>query len=268
VARDAFWELERAGWDRASARYEECWSDTSVFVEALLDDAVVTAGTRLLDIACGPGIVSRAAAERGAVPTGVDVAPGMVEQARSRRPDLEFVEGDALALPFADASFGAVTMNFGILHLSDPDTAVAEAARVLAPGGRFAFTAWLEEGNAVAEIVSAAVDAHAAPVELPEGPPFFRFADAEECRRVLEAAGLDGGTFRTETITHDWQVPTAELLFEAEFDAGVRTAAVLRAQSPERQEAIAQAMADGVRRHADGDRFVLPIVARVASAAR
>ena len=268
MARDAFWELERAGWDRASARYEECWSDTAVFAEALLDAAAATAGMRLLDVACGPGIVSRAAAERGAVPTGVDVAAGMVEQARSRRPDLAFVEGDALALPFPDASFDAVTMNFGILHMSDPDTAVAEAARVLVPGGRFAFTAWLEEGNAVAAIVSAAVDAHAVPVELPEGPPFFRFADAEECRNVLAAAGLDGGTFRTETIAHDWQVPTAELLFEAELEAGVRTAAVLEAQSPERLEAIAQAMADGVRRHAAGDRFVLPIVARVASAAR
>ena len=139
---------------------------------------------------------------------------------------------------------------------------------MLAPGGRFAFTAWLEEGNAVAGIVAAAVVAHAVPVDLPEGPPFFRFADPEECRRVLDEAGLDSKTFRTETISHAWEVPTAELLFEAELHAGVRTAAVLKAQSPERLEAIGQAMTDGVRRHADEDGFVLPIVARVASAAR
>jgi hypothetical protein len=139
---------------------------------------------------------------------------------------------------------------------------------VLVPGGRFAFTAWIEEGNAVAEIVFGAVDAHALPVELPEGPPFFRFADPDECRRALGDAGLDSETFRTETITHAWRVPTAELLFEAELNAGVRTAAVLQAQSPERLEAIREAMAAGVRRHADGDGFVLPIVARVASATR
>jgi SAM-dependent methyltransferase len=268
VARDAFWELERTGWDRASARYEECWSDTTVFVEHLLDGAAVAEGARLLDVACGPGIVSRAAAARGAVPTGVDVAPGMVAQARSRRPDLEFVEGDALALPFPDESFDAVTMNFGILHLSDPDTAVAEARRVLVPGGRFAFTAWVREGNAVAGVVETAVDAHASPVDLPEGPPFFRFADPDECLRVLEQAGFDGATFRTATISHSWRVPTAELLFEAELHAGVRTAAVLEAQSPERLEAIRHAMTAGVRRHAEDGEFVLPIVARVAWAAR
>ena len=266
--RDAFWELERAGWDRASARYEECWTDTTVFVEALLEAAAVTRGTHLLDVACGPGIVSEAASARGAEPVGLDVAPGMVERARRRCPALTFVEGDALALPFPDGSFDAVTMNFGILHLSDADTAVSEAARVLAPRGRFAFTAWVEEGNAVAEIVAGAVNAHAAPVELPEGPPFFRFADPDECRRVLDEAGLDLDTFRTETITHAWHVPTADLLFEAELHAGVRTAAVLKAQSPARLDAIRQAMADGVRRHVDGDGFVLPIVARVASAAR
>jgi SAM-dependent methyltransferase len=268
MARDAFWELERAGWDRASVRYEECWTDTTVFVENLLDGAVVAEGTRLLDVACGPGIVSRAAAERGAVPTGVDVAPGMVEQTRSRRPDLAFVEGDALALPFPDESFDAVTMNFGILHLSDPDTAVAEARRVLVPGGRFAFSAWVQEGNAVAEVVEAAVDTHALPVDLPEGPPFFRFADPDECRRVLEEAGFDGGTFATATIWHSWRVPTAELLFEAELHAGVRTAAVLRAQSPERLDAIREAMTAGVQRYAEDGEFVLPIVARVSRAAR
>jgi SAM-dependent methyltransferase len=268
VQRDAFWELERSGWDRASARYEECWTDTMVFVEALLDAAEVRAGTRLLDVASGPGFVSEEAAARGAEPVGLDVAPGMVERARGRCPALTFVEGDALALPFPDESFDAVTMNFGILHVSEPERAVAEAHRVLAAGRRFAFTAWLEEGNAVAEVVGAAVDAHALPVELPEGPPFFRFGDPDECRRVLEEAGFDAGSFRTETIAHDWRVPTAELLFEAELNAGVRTAAVLRAQPAARLEAISDAMAAGVRRHADGDGFSLPIVARVASAAR
>jgi SAM-dependent methyltransferase len=266
--RDAFWEFERTGWDGASARYEECWTDTPVFAEALLDAAEVVAGRRVLDVACGPGFVSEAAAARGADPIGLDVAAGMIERARLRRPDLTFVEGDAQGLPFEDASFDAVTMNFGILHLSQPEAAVAEARRVLVPGGRFAFSAWIAEGNAVVEIVEAAVEAHAAPVDLPEGPPFFRFADPEECRRVLAGAGFDAGSFRTETVAHPWSVPTAELLFEAELHAGVRTSAVLREQQAERLQAIREAMAEGVRRHADGDEFVLATVARIASAAR
>jgi SAM-dependent methyltransferase len=266
VAGDAFWEFERAGWDRAAARYEECWTDTSLFVEPLLDAAGVQAGVRLLDVACGPGYVSEAAAARGAEPVGVDVAPAMLERARLRCPGSTFVEGDAQRLPFDDGSFDGVAINFGVLHFSDPEAAIAEAHRVLVPAGRLAFTVWVAEGNAAAEIVDDAVAAHAVPVELPEGPGYYHFADADECRRTLAEAGFDA--FRTETVDAVWRVPTAELLFEAELDAGVRTSAVLRAQPPERLEAIRVAVVGGVRRYADGDDFALPVVARVISARR
>jgi SAM-dependent methyltransferase len=264
---DAFWEFERAGWERAAASYEECWTDTELFVEPLLDAAAVGEGTRLLDVACGPGYVSEAAAARGARPVGVDVAGAMVERARLRCPGLTFVEGDAQRLPFDDASFDAVTMNFGILHLSEPEAALREARRVLAAGGRYAFTAWVLEGNAADEIVDAALAAHAVPVELPEGPDFYGFADDETCRRALADAGFDADAFRLETVAPLWRVPTAELLFEAQLNAGVRVGSVLRAQPPERLEAIRADIVAGVRRYADGDEFALPLVARVVSAA-
>jgi SAM-dependent methyltransferase len=266
MVRDPFWEFEREGWERAAARYEECWTDTELFVDPLLNAAGVRAGSRLLDLACGPGFVSEAAAQRGAEPVGLDFAPAMVERAKSRCPALRFVEGDAQQLAFPGASFDAVTMNFGILHLSQPEAALSEARRVLAPGGRFAFTAWVEEGHAADEIVAAALAAHAAPVQVPEGPAVYRFADADESRRALAQAGFDAGSFRAETMTVRWRVPTAELLFEAQLRAGVRIGAVLRAQPPERLEAIRAAIVEGVRRYADGEVFTLPIVARVVSA--
>jgi ubiquinone/menaquinone biosynthesis C-methylase UbiE len=81
---------------------------------------------RLLDVVCGPGYVSEAAEARGAEPVGVDVAEAMIELARRRLPDLEFVVGDAQRLPLADRSFDVVTMNFGILHLAEPTRAIAE----------------------------------------------------------------------------------------------------------------------------------------------
>jgi SAM-dependent methyltransferase len=264
VSGDAFWEFERDGWERAAARYEECWTDTLLFVEPLLDAAGVRAGSRLLDLACGPGLVSQAAAARGARPVGLDVAAAMVERARLRCPEWTFVEGDAQRLEFADGSFDAVTMNFGILHLSEPDVALAEARRVLAPGGRLAFTAWIAEGNAQDEITDAAIAQHGVAVDVPEGPPVYRFADPEECRRTLAAAGFEA--VRIDTVTVLWRVPSPGRLFDAQLHAGVRTAAVLRAQPPERLEAIRAAMADGVRRYAEGDEFVLPIAARLVSA--
>jgi SAM-dependent methyltransferase len=265
---DAFWEFERSGWERAAARYEECWTDTGLFVEPLLDGACVGEGSGLLDVACGPGYVSEALAARGAEPVGLDVAVVMVERARRRCPGFMFVVGDAQQLPFGDASFDAVTMNFGILHLSRPESALAEAHRVLVPGGRFAFTAWVAEGNAAAEIFDTAVATHAVPVRLPEGPPYYRFADVGECRRALAEADFDVDSVRIETVTELWRAPTAELLFEAELRAGVRTGAVLAAQPPERQEAIRAAIVEGVRRYADGEELALPIVARVIGASR
>jgi hypothetical protein len=102
--------------------------------------------------------------------------------------------------------------------------------------------------------------------KLPEGPPFYRFADPDECRRALAEAGFDTDSFAMETVSALWRVPTAELLFEAELHAGVRTSAVLRAQPPDRLEAIRTAMAEGVRGYTDGEEFALPIVARVISA--
>jgi hypothetical protein len=59
MSADEFWEFERAGWDAAAAHYEECWSDTGLFIEPLLDAAGVDAGTRLLDLACGPDLRGR-----------------------------------------------------------------------------------------------------------------------------------------------------------------------------------------------------------------
>src|ERR687898_361449 len=82
MSSDAFAEFERAGWERAAPRYEEYWTDTVLFVKPLLDAAGVRAESRLLDVACGPGFVSEAAAARGAHPVGVDIATAMVEPAR------------------------------------------------------------------------------------------------------------------------------------------------------------------------------------------
>jgi SAM-dependent methyltransferase len=265
---DAFAEFERAGWEQVAARYEEYWTDTALFAEPLLDAAGVRAGSRLLDVACGPGVVSDAAAARGAQPVGVDIATAMVDRARMRRPDLSFEVGDALQLPFPDASFDAVTMNFGILHVSQPARALAEAHRVLVPGGRFAFTSWVAEGNAEDEITEAAVAAHAIAVDEPEGPSYHVFADPAEGRRALEACGFDTDSLLIDTVTVVWRVPSADFLFQAQLHAGVRTGAALRAQPPERLEAIGAAMADAVERYADGDAFALPISARLISAAR
>jgi ubiquinone/menaquinone biosynthesis C-methylase UbiE len=133
---DAFDAFESAGWQRAAPRYDEFIARlTGGTVEKLLDAARVGSGMRVLDVATGTGLAAGAAANRGAQVVGVDVVAEMVEQARSLYPELEFVEGDVHALPFADNSFEAVVCNFGLLHFGRPEDAASELARVLAPTG-------------------------------------------------------------------------------------------------------------------------------------
>jgi ubiquinone/menaquinone biosynthesis C-methylase UbiE len=266
---DPFWEFERSGWKRAAAHYEDAWSAaTRAFCEPLLDAAGVRAGTHLLDVACGPGYVSGAALERDAEVVGLDVAEEMVELARERYPAGGFVTGDAHVLPYDDESFDAVTMSFGIHHVTDPEQVFAEAARVLRSGATYAFTSWTgASDHAPAAIVQLAVEPLAEPPDLPPGPDFLRFSDRSECEAVLPAVGFAPGSVRFDTVRASWRIPSAVHLFEAQLEGGVRVSAVLRAQPPELLERIREAMIEETRRYETSDgSCVLPIAAHVVSA--
>jgi len=141
---EAFDAFEAAGWSaKDAAAYDSLAGRvTSRLADALLAAVRVGSGTRLLDVATGPGYVAARAAEQGAAATGLDFSETMLAFARSRAPDVDFVQGDATALPFADGSFDGVVAAFVLLHLGAPERAVAEATRVLTPGGRAAFTVW------------------------------------------------------------------------------------------------------------------------------
>jgi demethylmenaquinone methyltransferase/2-methoxy-6-polyprenyl-1,4-benzoquinol methylase len=98
--------------------------------------AVVQPGDRVLDAACGTGDLAIIAAKAGATVTGLDFSEKMLERARRKRPDLDWIRGDLLALPFEDDTFDAATVGFGVRNVSDLPGSIAELRRVLRPGGR------------------------------------------------------------------------------------------------------------------------------------
>ncbi|GAA1048523.1 demethylmenaquinone methyltransferase [Arthrobacter russicus] len=93
-------------------------------------------GQRVLDVAAGTGTSSEPYADAGVDVVALDFSLGMLKVGKRRRPDIDFVAGDATALPFADDSFDAVTISFGLRNVNEPKKALAEMLRVTKPGGK------------------------------------------------------------------------------------------------------------------------------------
>jgi SAM-dependent methyltransferase len=261
-----FTAFEHAGWQKAAGAYEVGYLPvTRQAIEPVLDAAHVTAGTRMLDLASGPGDLAAAAFARDAHVIGTDFSEAMLAVARRRHPRVEFRVADAQALPFVDGEFDAVTATFLLGHLDDPDRALHEARRVLRPGGRFAFAWWQQPDRAVTfGIVRTAVEAHGdLNVALPAGPPMDRFADGDECRRAMNDLGYGEIVVRDTPLV--WRPPSADAVIEAYFTAGVRTTALLQAQTPEAQQAIRVAILKALEPYATPLGLELPMSVWVVS---
>ena len=263
---EKFRNFEHAGWEGIPDQYHQAFGSlTTQAIGPLLDAARIKTGVKFLDIASGPGYVSAAAAKRGAVVLGVDFSNSMIEHARRLHPGIDFREGNAERLPLGSGLFDAAAMNFGILHLGQPEAALMEAHRVLRNGGRFAFSVWAKPEETIGfGIVLRAVELHGEPrVELPQGPPFFRFSDPEECIRGLMVAGFESPT--VSKVPQTWRLPAGDGLFDAMKDSTVRTAGLLRAQKPTVLDKIRDAMRGELEKYTKHGVVELPMPALIAS---
>ena len=158
------------------------------------DAARIGPGHRVLDVACGTGVLARAAAERagpGGSVTGLDINPGMLAVARRIAPAIDWREGAADALPFDDGVFDAVVSQFGLMFFPDREAALREMLRVLAPGGHLAVAVFdsLDQTPAYAALVNVL-----ARVVGPEAADALRspfvLGDADKLASLFAAAGM------------------------------------------------------------------------------
>jgi ubiquinone/menaquinone biosynthesis C-methylase UbiE len=260
--------FEHAGWQRAAGHYSTTFAHaTAAFVGDLLDAARVGAGQHVLDLACGPGLVAAAAAERGALPTGLDFSSAMIAVARANHPGIRFQQGDAEALPFADGSFDAVVANFGVHHVPDPIRALGEARRVLRPGENLAFTSWAAPPENIAwKLLFDAIAAHGDTAAAKTPPPGGSLRRPQDVLRVLDAAGFAETT--AHRVQHEWRLATASDLLAGFRRGTVLTSALIDAQPAAALLAIEAAMARSVADYRCGNGFAVPIVAILGSGAR
>ena len=167
--------------------------------------AVVQPGDRVLDACCGTGDLAVAAEREGGVVTGLDFSERMLERARGKSHSITWLQGDLLALPFADGSFDAATVGFGVRNVADLELALHELRRVLRPGGRLAileitqprgllrpfFSLWFDR---IVPLLGKVLPGGNAYTYLPAS--VRRFPDAEALTATLVRCGFTGVGFR------------------------------------------------------------------------
>jgi ubiquinone/menaquinone biosynthesis C-methylase UbiE len=234
----------------------------------LIETAAVQPGERVIDIACGTGVVARLAAERtgasGKV-VGLDINAAMLAVAASQSGDtaIEWLEANAQAIPLPDASFDVALCQHGLQQFPEPLAALREMRRILGDGGRLALCVWspLEASPGMAALV-AALERRVGDAAANNRRAPFALSDADQVHDLIQQAGFSAIELRT--IAQPTRFPTPEALVAAQLAAtplstlGEISEATVRAIEADVRAALQPWLDDG--------RFTVPMEAHVAFA--
>jgi 2-polyprenyl-3-methyl-5-hydroxy-6-metoxy-1,4-benzoquinol methylase len=234
------------------------WADlqegqTLPLFRAGLEALGIVPGIRLLDVACGSGMFCRLAADAGAIVSGYDAAPELLEIARERTPEGEFYEGDIERLPWLGESFEVVTGFDAFQYAARPREALREAARVVSPDGRVLIAVWGRPEQCEAGAVVAAL-ARLMPAGAAEP---WGLSEPGALEELLSDADLTPE--RSEEVTCVWRYSTLEGAVRAQLSSGPAVAAIRESG----EDAVRRAMEWTLERFRDASgQFVLENVFR------
>lgn len=209
-------------------RWARPFSELALHAEAegmrrTLQAAALEPHHKVLDVACGPGIVACAVAKQAGHVTGIDLTPAMIEQAKARQAregiaNCDWRQGDATALPFADATFDRAVTRYSFHHMPEPIRALKEMARVTKPGGRVVVI----DATPTAQ-TQAAYDA----METLRDPSHTSALTLDQLRALGREAGLAEAAFdfhrldaRLQTLTDEADMAALTALFDADIESG------------------------------------------------
>jgi ubiquinone/menaquinone biosynthesis C-methylase UbiE len=253
--------IQRYGWDKAVEYYEHSWKRQLQPAQTrLLEMAALQPGERVLDVACGTGLVTfRAAAQvgPGGAVIGTDIAARMVEHARqtATRKQLSHVTFERMgaeALQYSDGEFDAALCALGLMYVPQPLQALREMYRVLKPGGRAVAAVWGQRGRCGWAEIFPIVDAR---VNTEVCPLFFQLGTQDMLAQTFEMAGFkDVASARLSTILH-YDLPADAC--GAAFAGGPVALAYARFDDRTRQEAHAEYLAS-IEPYRTGDGYDVP----------
>jgi ubiquinone/menaquinone biosynthesis C-methylase UbiE len=239
----------------------------------LLDAAEVRTGERVIDVACGTGVVTRLAATRvgsgGGRVVGLDLNAAMLAVAGQHAPaegaPIEWLEADAQAMPLPDESFDVVLCQHGLQQVPDPLLALREMRRILVDDGRLALCVWSAiEGSPGMAALVAALERHVSQAAANNRRAPFALSDADVLHRLLERAGYV--TFEVRTLTRTTGFPTPAALVDAQLAA--TPLSTLGAISADVHQAIVQDVEAALQPHTQAGVLAVPMEAHVAVARR